>query len=147
MMCGQVWCPIPIQVHIHSSEHTHRKHTTGAEGSQCYGAWGAVGGSVPCSRAPQSWCWGWRDNSCRTWDSNPWPSGTSPTLYPLGHNCPPQNDICTLEVDIYIYIKILNKCKMMKLSLLSIKDALNWSKVTVKVYTFYKRFLFQMLFF
>ncbi len=59
---------------------------------------GAVGGSVPCSRvSPQSWYWRWRerslftpptDNSCRTWDSNPQPRVTSPTLYPLGHDCP-----------------------------------------------------------
>ncbi len=32
--------------------HTHREHTPGAVGSYlCCGAWGAVGGSVPCSRA------------------------------------------------------------------------------------------------
>ncbi len=50
----------------------------------CCGARGAVGGSVPCSRAPQSWYWRWRErctftpptyNSCRTWDSNLWPLG------------------------------------------------------------------------
>ncbi len=48
----------------------------------CCGARGAVGGSVPCSRAPQSWYWGWRErctpptyNSCRTWDSNSQPLG------------------------------------------------------------------------
>ncbi len=44
----------------------------------------AVGGSVPCSRAPQSWYRGWREcwtftpptyNPCWTWDSNPWPLG------------------------------------------------------------------------
>ncbi len=28
------------------------------------------------------------DNSCRSWDSNPQPRITSPTLYPLGHDCP-----------------------------------------------------------
>ncbi len=28
------------------------------------------------------------DNSCRTRDSNPQPRVTSPTLYPLGHDCP-----------------------------------------------------------
>ncbi len=35
------------------------------------------------------------DNSCRTWDSNPRPRVTSPTLYPLGHDCP-QNGTYTL---------------------------------------------------
>ncbi len=64
----------------HSSE-----HTPGAVGSQCCGARGAVGGLVPCSRvSPQSWYWRWREcwlftpptyNPCRTWDSNPRPSG------------------------------------------------------------------------
>ncbi len=28
------------------------------------------------------------DNSSRSWDSNPQPRVTSPTLYPLGHDCP-----------------------------------------------------------
>ncbi len=28
------------------------------------------------------------DNSCRSQDSNPHPQITSPTLYPLGHDCP-----------------------------------------------------------
>ncbi len=72
----------PSKVHTHSSEHTHthREHTPGAVGSHlCCGVRGAVGGSVPCSRAPQSWYWGWREcctftpptyNPCRTWDSN-----------------------------------------------------------------------------
>ncbi len=47
----------PSKVHTHSSEHTH-----GAVGSHlCYSARGAVGGSVPCSRAPQPWYWGWRE--------------------------------------------------------------------------------------
>ncbi len=52
-----------------------REHTPGAVGSHlCCGALGAFGGSVPCSRAPQSWYWRWRErctftpptyNSCR----------------------------------------------------------------------------------
>ncbi len=57
---SQVWWPIlgicalhlPIQVHTHSSEHTNREHTPGAVGSHlCCGSRGAVGGSVPCSKA------------------------------------------------------------------------------------------------
>ncbi len=60
-----------------SSEHAPR-----AVGSHCSSAQGAIGGSVPCSRAPQSWYWRWREccsftiptfNPCRTWDSNPQP--------------------------------------------------------------------------
>ncbi len=90
---GQVWwwpihgiCALhlthPSALHTHSSENT---HTPSAVGNQCCGARGAVGGSVPCSRvSPQSWYWRRRerwlftpptDNSCRTWDSNPRPSG------------------------------------------------------------------------
>ncbi len=48
-------------------------HTPGAVGCRGCGVRGAVGGSVPCSRvSPQ----------IRTHDV------TSPTLYPLGHDCP-----------------------------------------------------------
>ncbi len=63
-----------------SSEHTHCEHTPGAVGSHYSSARGAIGGSVPCSRSPQSWYWRWREccsftiptfNPCRTWDSNP----------------------------------------------------------------------------
>ncbi len=42
--------------HTHTQQwtHTHREHTPGAVGSHlCCGARGAVGGSVPCSRAPR----------------------------------------------------------------------------------------------
>ncbi len=97
--CGQVLCPILGIFALHlthpsahtavrseqTQTHTHHEHTPGAVGSQCSGARGAVGGSVPCSRvSPQSWYWRWRerwtftpptDNSCWTWDSNPQPSG------------------------------------------------------------------------
>ncbi len=52
--------------------HTHT-HTPGAVGCRGCGVRGAVGGSVPCSRvSPQ----------IRTHNV------TSPTLYPLGHDCP-----------------------------------------------------------
>ncbi len=45
-------CIYPSKVHTHSSNHTHREHTPRAVGSHLYcGARGAVGGSVPCSRA------------------------------------------------------------------------------------------------
>ncbi len=77
--------------HTHTvNTHTHREHTPGAVGSHlCCGARGAVEGSVPCSRASQSWYWRWRecctftpptDNSCRpeTRTRNLWI--TSPTL-------------------------------------------------------------------
>ncbi len=61
---SQVWWPIlgiralhlPIQEHTHIAvnTHTHCEHTPGAVGSHlCCGTQGAVGGSVPCSRAPR----------------------------------------------------------------------------------------------
>ncbi len=62
---GQVWWPIfgicalhltHPSAHTQQWTHTHREHTPGAVGSQCCGARGAVGGSVPCSSvSPQSW--------------------------------------------------------------------------------------------
>ncbi len=70
--------------------HTHREHTPAAVGSQCFGARGAVGGSVPCSRAPQSWYWRWRERCTFTPPTN----NSQPVDYesnslPLGHNFPP----------------------------------------------------------
>jgi len=70
------------RTHAHTHTHTHT-HTHRAVGSHiCCSTQGAVGGSVPCSRAPQSWYWRWREcwlftphtyNPCQTWDSNPQP--------------------------------------------------------------------------
>ncbi len=76
----------PSKVHTHSSE-----HTPGAVGSHlCCCARGAVGGSVPCSRAPQSWYWGWRESAVHSLPPPTIPAGpetrtrnlwvTSPTL-------------------------------------------------------------------
>ncbi len=43
---------------MYSLHLTHPKWThTRSSGQPCYGARGAVGGSVPCSRTPQSWYW------------------------------------------------------------------------------------------
>ncbi len=87
MYC-QVWWPI-LEIgalHLtHPSAHT-QQWVVNMHPEQ----WAAIapapgeqlGGSVPCSRAPQSWYWGWREcssftiptfNPCRTWDSNPQP--------------------------------------------------------------------------
>ncbi len=53
---------LPIQVH---TTNTHREHTPGAVGSHlCCGAQGAVGGSVPCSRAP---CLGIHSPHLQSW--------------------------------------------------------------------------------
>ncbi len=65
----------------------HLTHPSGAVGSRHCGARGAVGGSVPCSRvSPQSWTLparaGIRSHNLGL------PRVSSPTLYPLGHDCP-----------------------------------------------------------
>ncbi len=61
---------------------THTVVNTHPEQLAFSGARGRVGGSVPCSRASQSWYWRRRErctftpptyNSCRTWDSNSQP--------------------------------------------------------------------------
>ncbi len=68
----------------HPSAHTSWTHTRSSGQPYYCSARRAVGCSVPCSRAPQSWYRGWREcwtftpptyNSCWTWDSNPWPLG------------------------------------------------------------------------
>ncbi len=69
----------------------HLTHPSGAVGSRHCGARGAVGGSVPCSRvSPQSWTWRARASArARIQTHNlGLPRVSSPTLYPLGHDCP-----------------------------------------------------------
>ncbi len=58
-----VLCIYPIlNAHTQQWTHTHHEHTPRAVGSHlCCGTRGAVEGSVSCSRAPQSWYWGWRE--------------------------------------------------------------------------------------
>ncbi len=92
--CGQVWLPIlgicalhlthPKCTHTAVNTHTPWTHTRSSGQPFMLRRLGAVGGSVPCSRAPQSWYWGWKStctftpptyNSCRTWDSNSQPLG------------------------------------------------------------------------
>ncbi len=47
-----------ITSEMYSLHLTHPKWThTRSSGQPCYGARGAVGGSVPCSRTPQLWYW------------------------------------------------------------------------------------------
>ncbi len=65
----------------------HLTHPSGAVGSRQCGSRRAVGSSVPCSRvSPQSWTLpagaGIRTNNIGL------PQVSSPTLYPLGHDCP-----------------------------------------------------------
>ncbi len=44
------------------------------------------------------------DNSSRSQDSNPQPQVTSPTLYPLGHDCPRLLNYWMLKFLIGVYI-------------------------------------------
>ncbi len=78
---------------MYSRHLTHPKWThTRSSGQPCYSTRGAVGGSVPCSRTPQSWYWR------RILPPPTIPAGpeirthnlllTSPTHYPLAHDCP-----------------------------------------------------------
>ncbi len=84
----------------HTQQWTHTHTVNTHSGSQ----WGAVGGSVPCSRvSPQSWYWRWRggesagyslpppatDNCWRTWDSNPQPSGYKSDSLSIRPRLPP----------------------------------------------------------
>ncbi len=65
---------------MYSLHLTHPKWThTRSSGQPCYSAWGAVGGSVPCSRTPQSWYWGWRARCTFTPSAyNPWTGDSNP---------------------------------------------------------------------
>ncbi len=96
-----VLCINPSKVHTHFSElntHTHTVNTPGAVRSHlCCGAWGAVGGLVPCSRAPCCGIGGGRErctftpptyNSCRTETRTCNLSIMSPTLWTIGHDFP-----------------------------------------------------------
>ncbi len=59
-----VLCINPSKVHTNSSEHTHTPWThTRSSGQPCYSTRGAVGGSVSCSRTPQSWYWRRRESA------------------------------------------------------------------------------------
>ncbi len=92
---------------MYSLHLTHPKWThTRSSGQPCYSARGAVGGSVSCSRTPQSWYWR------RILPPPTIPAGpeirthnlplTSPTRFPLGHDCP-----LSLK---YLYFREIYKC-------------------------------------
>ncbi len=83
VMCGQVWCSILgiCALHLtHPSANTLWTTSAAAPGEQLGVRCLAQGSRL----SPQSWYWGWRErwtfipptyNPCRTWDSNPQPSG------------------------------------------------------------------------
>ncbi len=112
----------PSKVHTHGSEHRHNvhTHTHGAVGSNlCCGTRGAVGGSVPCSRAPQSWYWRWR--VCCT-------LSTPPTITPLF--------ICLLKIAIaqiaHTHMKL--RFKIFGLTINALKYIVKDDKFVTKCY-------------
>ncbi len=92
--------------------HTHHEHTPGAVGSHFYVVMPrdpAVGDSVPCSRAPQSWYW---DNPCWSWDSNLRPLGYEPvslTIRPWLHHKNENNIMERMLKEWRIYILLPGK--------------------------------------
>ncbi len=99
----------------------HLTHPSGAVGSRQCGSRRAVGSSVPCSRvSPQSWTLpagaGIRTNNIGL------PQVSSPTLYPLGHDCP---DFPTNWLACWAIIRALHPgllwlvCQWTNLSLIS----------------------------
>ncbi len=99
---------------VNTHTHTHWEHTPWAVGSHlCCGARGAIGGLVPCSRAPRSGgLWGWRErctftpphtyNSCQTWDLNSQPLGyesDSLTMSPHSHG------VSALTLTLLVYFE------------------------------------------
>ncbi len=124
MYC-QVWWPI-LEIgalHLtHPSAHTQQwvvnthTHTPGAVGSHCSSARGAVGGSVPCSRAPQSWYWRWREccsftiptfNPCRTWDLNPQPLDYKSDSLTIRPRLPPFFPVTLIECLFRVFNNVL----------------------------------------
>ncbi len=92
--------------------HTHTPWThTWSSGQPflCCDARGAVGDSVPCSRAPQSWYW---DNPCWSWDSNLRPLGYEPvslTIRPWLHHKTENNIMERMLKEWRIYILLPGK--------------------------------------
>ncbi len=54
--------PSKVHTHTHTAVNTHTVNTHLEQWAAC-GARGAVEGLVSCSRAPQSWYWGWRERA------------------------------------------------------------------------------------
>ncbi len=122
---------------MYSLHLTHPKWThTRSSGQPCYSARGAVGGSVPCSRTPQSWYWR------RILPPPTIPAGseirthnlplTSPTRYPLGHDCPRFFDIVNVLCSLFVHWKCYRLIS--NLQCFFIKFTLNRKSVVLKVF-------------
>ncbi len=102
-MCSQVWWPILriCALHLtHPSAHT-PPWTHARSSGQPFMLQHQGNSLVPCSRvSPRLWYWRWR--GCWLFTPLTIPAGpeirthdlrvTSPTLYPLGHDCPPNQE-------------------------------------------------------
>ncbi len=76
----------------HTHTHTHT-HTLGAVDSHTHThTWSSWGFGALLKGLTSV-----MDNSCRSRDSNPQPRVTSPTLYPLGHDCPQSHSRSTVD--------------------------------------------------
>ncbi len=117
VVCGQVWWPIlgicPLHL-THPSAHSQQWTHTWSSGQPYFGARGAVGGSVPCSRvSPQSWYWRWRehllftpptDNPCRTWESNRQPLGYKSNSLTIRPRLPLYRADAPIYIFIYLFL-------------------------------------------
>ncbi len=98
----------------------HLTHPSGAVGSRHCSARGAVGGSVPCSRAsPQSRTLTARARS-RTHNLG-LPRVSNPMLYPLGHDCPRMYGNVQYMFNVWIpmntnYIRVFINCFLASIS-------------------------------
>ncbi len=102
-------------------------HTPGAAGSR-HCARGAVGGSVPCSRvSPQSWtlpAW------ARIRNHNlGLPRVSSPTLYPLGHDCP------TRSFSYPIFFSLVPSVNTSSSQEISVYTRNHWNRLIVMQYS------------
>ncbi len=78
-------------LHLTHPKWTHTRSSGSARSNPCYSARGAVGGSVPCSRTPQSWYWR---------------RILPPPTIPAGPEIRTHNLLLTSPIYIYIYIYI-----------------------------------------
>ncbi len=112
---------------MYSLHLTHPKWThTRSSGQPCYSARGAVGGSVSCSRTPQSLYWRRKEhwlftpptyNPCRTWDSNPQPLDYESDSLTIRPRLPTNGKSWWLSDD---YLMIISRCIGLSLDIMHI---------------------------
>ncbi len=98
---------------------------------------GAVGGSMSCSRAPQSWYWRWSERFTFT-------PPTGPRLEPLGHDFPSTYTVWTKVLTFYsleqkkalskLWQQRWKKFMYLKIVFPSLLQVLEGSKMTVPIW-------------